>query len=134
MKKSFFVLVAIIAAAAVAFYYVTVINNPERQIVGKWMNSTGSSGYEFFDDSKVKMTYANFTIPILDIPFEGDVDGTYVLDKKAETITMTGTFFVKSVDITFNFKIDGKTLTLTNPDNGNAVTYIKQDDTVTTVK
>ena len=126
LKKSILVLAAIIAVAAVAFYYVSVTNNPEKQIVGKWVNSTENSGFEFFDDGRVKMTYANFTIPILEIPFEGDVEGTYTIDKKAETITMTGTFFVKSVSMTYDFKIDNETLTLTNKNPVKSVVYIKQ--------
>ena len=131
MKKSLVVLAAVIAVAAVSIFAVSVINSPEKQIIGKWTNSAENSGYEFFNDGRVKMTYANFTIPILEIPFEGEVEGTYTIDKKAETITMTGTFFVKRVSMTYDFKINKETLTLSNKNPAKSVVYIKQTETVT---
>ena len=51
-----------------------------REILGKWVDSSGMSGYDFHSDGTVDVTYVNLTIPVLNIPINGSARGTYSLN------------------------------------------------------
>lgn len=129
MKKTISIAAVVLVLAAAVTAFIVIANNPEKRIIGKWSDSDGSSGYQFYEDGKVTMTYANFTIPIINIPFQGDVEGTYKINKKDETITLTGKFFTQTVNIVYTYSFKGNNLTLTNTQSRKAITYIKQEDT-----
>lgn len=88
--------------------------NPEKQIVGKWKDSTGIVGYEFFENGTVEFS-------VLGIP----VSGSYTMDKKEENITLTGTVLVKSITQTYKYQIEESKLTLTDISSGNVATYTR---------
>ena len=46
-----------------------------KEILGKWVDSTGMSGYDFHSDGTVDVTYVNLTIPVLNIPINGSARG-----------------------------------------------------------
>jgi hypothetical protein len=121
MRKSVIALVAILVAAALALTYVFVINNPERQIVGIWTQKSGSISFNFSKDGKVKIPVEFFVSSL-----EADINGTYKIDKKANTITFTFSAFSLEYNKTYNFKIKGNTLTLTNTSSGTSSEFTKQ--------
>ena len=101
----------------------------KKQLIAKWMDSNKLSGYEFFEDGKVEITYANFTVPIVNIPFNGTVEGVYTTSKTDDgknRLTITFTIFTKSLELKYDFEVDGSSLKLTDPENGNTTVYIKQ--------
>lgn len=77
-------------------------------------------GYEFMEDGTAKFT-------VLGVP----VNGTYTMDKKEETITMTGTVLIKSISKTYKYQIEESKLTLTDVSSGDAATYVRDAGTTT---
>ena len=51
-----------------------------EQIIGKWRDSADMSGFEFFSDGTVEITYVNLTVPIINIPVNGTTKGIYTLE------------------------------------------------------
>jgi len=102
--------------------------NPQKQLLGKWMDSSGLSGYEFLEDGKVKRTMFSFTVPIVEKEVNGTFDGFYTLDKKEDTlkIVITISNFGISVDSTYKFEIDEDTLTLTDTKTNKTTSYTRQ--------
>ena len=121
MKKAVIGLVAVVAVAAVVFAFFFV-NNPERKIIGKWANSSGNIVFEFSEDGKVKIP-----IDFFNLGLEGDISGTYVINKKADSITFNFSFLLIDYNRTCDFEFKGDTLKLTDQKSGKPMTLIKQE-------
>lgn len=120
MKKLTGALAVILVCVVFVTAFTGCMANPEKQIIGKWKDSTGIVGYEFFEGGTVEFS-------VLGIP----VDGTYTMDKKEETVTLTGTVIVKSVTQTYKYLIEENKLTLTDVSSGSAATYIRESVSTT---
>lgn len=101
-----------------------------KQLIGSWRDSTGMCGYEFKDDNTVVITYADWTIPIINIKYTGAVDGTYTTlkdDNDVNHVTITYTLFTKSITQEYTYSVDKSALTLTAADSGDVTVLIKQE-------
>lgn len=130
-KLSAIVLVLVVIAgvfAACSF-------SPEAKLKGAWRDSTGTVGYEFKDNNICSITYADVTIPVFNLRYNGTVDGAYTTEKKDDGtcyVTLTYTIIAKSVTETFIFNVEGDVLTLTSPEDGTSKTFIRYTEPVTT--
>lgn len=109
--------------------------NPEKEIIGKWMDSASMSGYEFNDDGTVKVIYVNLTIPVLNVPVSGSVVGTYQLEK--ETLSITYSLHSRMYNKIYAYEFRDKALVLSELDTGESSVYIRQEQSeedVTTVQ
>lgn len=127
MKKLLGSLVALVLVAALAgSYYVFVIKDPERQIVGKWKNPETNIVFEFNEDGHV-------TVPIdfFGLGFEADIDGTYVIDKKTDTVAFTFSFGLNLIKYnrTCDFKFEDDKLTLTDQKTEKSMIFTRQENT-----
>lgn len=94
-------------------------------LLGKWSDSTGMSGYEFKENGIVNITYVNFVVPVINMPIDGTVAGSYIV--KGNTVTISASVYSKTIKNTYTFAIDGNTLVLTDTeDSSNVSTYIKK--------
>lgn len=110
--------------------------SPESKLMGAWRDSTGTVGYEFKENNICVITYADFTIPILNIRHNGTIDGAYTTEKKDDGsyyVTLTYTVIAKSVTETYIFSVDGDVLTLTSPEDGTVKTLLRYTEPATTV-
>lgn len=98
-----------------------------KQLVAKWTDSNNLSGYNFHDDGTVNITYINFTVPIVNMPFNGTIDGSYTTEKVdgVNYLTLNYTLWSKTIQKKYQYKVEDSVLTLTDPDNGSATVYIK---------
>ena len=87
---------------------------PEKLIIGKWTDSAGLTAYEFMEDSTVRFSVLG-----------ADIKGVYSIDKKAGTVTLTGTVLTKSISRTYRFAVTESTLTLTGIDTGDSAVYTR---------
>ncbi len=123
MKKVIGLLAGAVVIAAIAFIFLSVVSNPEKQILGKWTNTSSGYGFVFSEDGTVK-----FPVEFFDVGFEADINGKYSIDKKEDKITFTFSFFSVEYSKIYDFEIKGDTLTLTN-DKRKATVFIKQEET-----
>ena len=133
MKKTVKILSLVLAAVFIisAFSACSSLLPQKKQLIAKWMDSNQLSGYEFHEDGKVDITYANFTVPIVNIPFNGTVEGVYTTSKTDDGknhLTITFTIFTRTMTNEYDYEVDGSSLKLTDPDNGKTTVYIKQTD------
>lgn len=108
--------------------------SPEAKLIGTWRDSTGNVGYEFKENNLCKITYADFTIPVVNIPINGSIDGAYTVEKKDDGlyyITLTYTVIAKSVTETYSFTVDGDVLTLVTPSDGTSRVLLRQAEPTT---
>ena len=92
-----------------------------KAIIGKWMDSANMSGYEFFEDGTVSVTYVNLTIPFINLPINGSATGTYSLN--GNELTMKYSIYTKTIVKRFFAKVDGNELSLRDLDEGDVSTY-----------
>ena len=82
---------------------------------------------EFLENNACKITYADVTIPIININYEGTVDGTYSITKDEAGlyhVTVIYTILSKSITKDYTFTVDGNALTLTDTANGSITTLL----------
>lgn len=104
----------------------TTTQKPEatlaQQLIGKWTDSAGMSGFEFFENGKVSFTYAN--LGALGINFDGTVEnGTYKL--KDNTLTIAYSIYKATIDKSYEISIDGDQLKMKNIEDGKVSTYVR---------
>lgn len=117
-------LVVLLAAGTLA---ACSLQPQSKQLVAKWTDSNNLSGYNFHDDGTVNITYINFTVPIVNMPFNGTVDGSYTTEKVdgVNYVTLNYTVWSKTIQKKYQYEVKDSVLTLTDPDNGSATVYIK---------
>ena len=93
-------------------------------LLGKWSDSAGMSGFEFFSDGKVSFTYANLSA--LGISFDGTIDnGTYEL--KDNKLNIAYSIYSATIDKTYEISIEDDELKMKNTEDGKTSTYIRTD-------
>lgn len=110
--------------------------SPQKKILGVWRDSTGTVGYEFKEDNICNITYADFTIPIVNIRYDGTVPGTYTITKRDDGnyyVQIKYTVISSQIVEDYMFKVDGDALTLTNVESNEQKTLIRQAQTQPTV-
>lgn len=126
LKKLAVVLLALVMVVS-AFAACDVKITPEQKLLGAWRDSTGTMGYEFLENNACKITYADVTIPIINITYDGTVDGTYSVTKDESGsyhVTVIYTILSKSVTKDYIFSVDGNALTLTDTVDGTTTTLL----------
>lgn len=98
----------------------------ESQIIGKWADSAGMSGYEFFENGSANVTYVNLTVPVINMPINGTAKGSYTVN--GNTLTVQFSIYKKTITDTFTASVENNTLTLVNRDDGEKSTYQRQSD------
>ncbi len=133
LKKLAVVLLAVVMVVTV-FAACDMKITPEQKLLGSWRDSTGTMGYEFLENGACKITYADVTIPIINITYDGTVDGTYSVakdDAGAYHVTVIYTILSKSVTKDYTFSVDGNALTLTDTADGTTTTLMAYTDPAT---
>ncbi len=104
-------------------------NDLRSQLIGKWMDSAGMSGYEFFADGSVKMTYVN--LAVFNIPIDGKADGVYILE--GDRLTIKFSIYTATIENNYTVKIDGKMLSMYDLEERETSTYTRADGDAQTV-
>ena len=126
--KKVWKLLALLLAAILMLTALTACAGPEKKLLGKWMDSSNMSGYEFQEEGIVELTYASFTVPVVNIPFTGSVKGTYSIGED-NTLTINYSIYSKSITKSYTYSIEDSTLTMVEKESGNRSMYIRQADT-----
>ena len=100
--------------------------NLSELILGKWTDSADMSGFEFFDDGTVEITYVNLTVPVINIPVNGRTKGTYTLD--GDKLTTRCTIYSATIEYNYTVSVNGNNLSLTNLDGLETTTYMRKTE------
>lgn len=115
-----------LAALMVLTVFTACSASPEKKLIGSWRDSTGMTGYEFKEDGKCVVTFADVKVPILNVNFNGAVDGVYSVAEREDGnyyVTVTYTIYAKSVTKDYMFTVEESALTLTDTTD-NSVTVL----------
>ena len=99
--------------------------NLSELILGKWTDSANMSGYEFFADGTVNITYVNLTVPFLNIPVNGTAKGTYTLN--GDMLTTKCSIYSGTIDDTFRVSIENNALSMYNVEEHETATYSRDN-------
>ena len=130
LKKLAVVVLALVMVVSV-FAACDLKITPQQKILGSWRDSTGTMGYEFLENNACKITYADVVIPIINLPYNGTVDGTYSVTKdEAGSYHVSVTFNILSKTLTkdYIFTVEGNALNLTDTADGTVTTLIAYTD------
>ncbi|MBE6775802.1 MAG: hypothetical protein E7543_06390 [Ruminococcaceae bacterium] len=126
MKHIKKILVIALAALMVLTVFTACSASPEKKLIGSWRDSTGLTGYEFKEDGKCVVTFADVNIPIFNVNFNGSVDGVYSVAKRDDGlyyVTITYTIYAKSITKDYMFTVEDSALTLQDTED-NTVTVL----------
>ena len=97
-------------------------------IVGKWRDSAGMSGFEFFEDGKASITVFDMeSIGIGDFDVTG-TNGVYSIEGNVVTIKYS---IYATIEKKYEVSIANDVLTMKDLDEGNVQTYTRQAPSVT---
>ena len=105
----------------------TTVKEPtlNELLLGKWSDSAGMSGFEFFSDGKVSFTYAN--LESLGIGFDGKADnGTYTLEDNKLTIAYS--IYTATIDKTYEITISGDELKMYDTEDKRTSIFVRTDE------
>ena len=92
-----------------------------EEIVGKWTDSAQMSGYEFFSDGTVIVTYVNLTVPVVNLPINGTAKGTYSLSE--DNLTVKFSIYSKTIENNYKASIENNALSLYDKEERETATY-----------
>lgn len=93
-------------------------------LLGKWSDSAGMNGFEFYSDGKVSFTYANLSA--LGISFDGTIDnGTYKLE--GNKLNIAYSIYSATIDKAYEISIEDDELKMKDTDDGRTSTYVRTD-------
>lgn len=106
----------------------TDASSPDSSLLlGAWTDNANFSGYEFFDNNTMKVTYFNMAAINLEDVIEGTYTGTYTVD--GDRLTISYTIYSKAITKNYTFAVDENTLTLRG--DGEESIYVRKGaDTV----
>ncbi len=102
----------------------TSVQTDASALIGSWRDSTGMSGYEFKQNGIANITYVNFVVPVINMPIDGTVAGSYTV--KDNQVTISSSIYSRTIKNTYTFAVEGNTLTLTDVEDGKVSTYMKK--------
>lgn len=91
-------------------------------LLGAWTDNANFSGYEFFDNGTMKVTYFNMEMINLDEVINGKYTGTYTVD--GNRLTISYTIYSKAITKSYVFSVDENTLTLKG--DGEEAIYVRK--------
>ena len=101
-------------------------------IIGKWMDSAGMSGFEFFSDGKVSFTYVNLSS--FGVPFDGTArNGIYTLEGNIVTIKFS--IYTATIEKKYEVSVENDVLSMRDIEENDTSTYTRvstADGTTTT--
>ena len=134
MKNVKRVLAAVLVALVVLTCFAACGTTPQKAILGKWRDSTGTTGYEFKEGNACVITYADVVIPIIGTKYDGSVDGIYTIEEAEDGtcyVTLTYTLFTTSITKRYMFKVEGSALTLTDMEDQTQTVFMAYEEETT---
>ncbi len=92
-------------------------------ILGKWTDSANMSGYHFYEDGTVEMTYVNLTVPIINVPINGTSKGMYTLE--GDKLTTKFSIYSATIENTYTVKVENNMLSMRDHEDGETATYAR---------
>ena len=92
-------------------------------LIGAWTDNANFSGYEFFEDNTMKITYFNMASIGLEDVIEGTYKGSYSID--GNVLSVSYTIYSKAVTKSYKVEVDENTLTLTD-ESGKDSIYVRK--------
>ena len=93
-------------------------------LIGKWSDSAGMSGFEFFEDGKVSFTYVNLNA--LGLNFDGKVDnGTYTLN--GDKLNIAYSIYSATIDKNYRITIEDDVLEMYDIEELKTSKYVRTD-------
>ncbi len=101
--------------------------SPEKLILGSWRDSTGTTGYEFKEDGSCVITYADVVVPIINVKYTGETNGTYTiaeLEDGTYNVKIIYTIYNKTITREYKFTVENNALYLTDIADGTVTVYM----------
>lgn len=123
-----------ITAVVLCFVLISVIFTgcaitQEQKLIGSWRDTTGSIGYDFYENGTATIHYADFVIPIINYRYDGQVSATYTTVKDEDGTRHINLHYSiigsLSVDEDLVFTINDSVLTITNVSTNNTYTLTR---------
>ena len=131
MKNLKRILAVVLTAILVMSLFTACAKSPEKAILGSWRDSTQTMGYEFKENNTVTITFLDITVPIVNLPYKGTVEGTYQITEREDGnhyVTITYTVFAATITKDYMFTVEGNALTLTDVQDGRVTVYMAYEE------
>ena len=100
-----------------------------EKIIGQWTDSANMSGYKFYNDGMVEVTYVNLTVPVVNMPINGTAKGNYSLN--GDELTVSFSIYSKTITKKYTASVENNILKLVDKEEGETGTYTRVSGSVT---
>ena len=101
---------------------VTTTGDLAADILGKWTDSAGMSGYEFLEGGKFSWTYVD--LEGFGVPFNGKTSGVYTLE--GDTLTVKFSIYTATIQKTYRVSITQNELSMFDLEERETSTYVRE--------
>ncbi len=98
-----------------------VTGNLAADILGKWNDSAGMSGYEFLQDGRVNCTYVD--LAQFGVPFNGKAPGLYSLE--GDILTVKFSIYSATIKKVYRVTVTGNELSMYDLEEHETSTYVR---------
>lgn len=110
------------AATSVADGSTTVAGDLQQQLLGKWTDSLGMMGFEFYNDGTVNTTYFDLK-QLVGLDLSGSTKLPYTLE--GDILTIKFSAYTGSAQWQFRVSVNGNELTMYDLDNRSTAVYTR---------
>lgn len=122
-------LIGVIFTAVVVSVVLIAAEIGRNPLLGLWNEKDGAGSYEFYEDGKVEVLFANEKLPVLKTKYNGTLDGTYAYDKRKNEMSITLNVYSKEITTHYTYTIEDNVLTLTDSGTEKSRTYVLYEPT-----
>lgn len=90
---------------------------------GTWTSAAGNGSYTFHEDGSLRTHVPGEKLPVLKVPYNGTLSGTYAYDKSDKEISITLSVYSKEITCLYTYEIEDGTLILTDTESGKVSKY-----------
>lgn len=103
---------------------VLIVNKANSNpFVGTWISAAGNGSYTFHEDASFRAHNPGEKLPVLKVPYNGTLNGTYAYDKSEKEISMTLSVYSKEITCLYTYDFEDDTLILTDKKSGKVSKY-----------
>ena len=92
---------------------------------GKWISSDKKITYVFDGESSMTAVYDDCNIPVLNVPYTGEIKGNYYKDKNKKTVSLSVRYYSKTITKNYSYVFSDNAMCLKDLDDGQAYNFYK---------
>ncbi len=116
-----------LVVAVVTTVIIVVVSGSKNKFEGIWHSDNNTISHQFYEDGKVKTTFNNAELPVINTKYTGSFEGVYAYDKSEEELSITLNIYSKEITMHYTYALEDNVLILTDSSTDKSEKYILKE-------